>query len=556
MNVVIIGGGAGGAGAAARIRRLDEKAKITIFERSSYASYSNCALPYKFSNKVKNFMDLIMISHEQLCNKYNLNVKINHEVIGLNIKAQTVLVKNLTNNETFEESYDKLIIAAGAPAKIIPIPGIEQENVFTLKTPDDVMAVETYIKKNKVKSVVIIGGGYIGMEIAENFTISGYDVTVVDAAKHLMVNTLDVDFAAYLNKSAKKAGLKLIFNKTISKIDQNKIILNNQKVIAADIIFMTAGVQPQLEMYQKQGVKIGKLGGITVNNKQETNIKNIYAIGDIIETINWRNEITRMTLAFPASRQAVVAANNICNYKGPNGQPDTYKGATGAATLSLFDVTIASVGYTEARLKAKKIKYQCAINARSSCVGMMEGSGNIFLKVLYDENFKILGAQTAGPKSSEKRISYVSLAMMVDMNYLDFENFMVAYSPTVDTSFDATTMSARIVKHQADGSLVTIFVDEVEEYKKQGYEFIDVREVKEWGGGIITGAKKLAWSTIRGHLNEFDKNKKYVIYCRTGARSYNVCQLLKAHDIKHVVNLGGGYSHYKVYRDFGNVKEI
>ena len=554
MKIVVIGGGAGGAGAAARCRRLSEESDITIFERSGYASYSNCALPYKFSDEVEKFDDLIMTTSEDLLNKYKLKVKVNHEVLSIDAVNKVLTVKMTKTGETFEEKYDKLIIASGANAFIPNLPGIKDaKNVFKLKTPDDVLEIEKFVADNNPKSVVVIGGGSIGVEIAENYKESGLDVTVVDQSEFLLPRALDADMAAFVHKSIIEGGIKLLLETSVQEIKEKSVVLSTGKEIPADMIFMTVGVKPELKLFESAGLKIGKTGGIVVDETQKSSDDNIYAVGDLAEVKDIFGGTTRIALAFPASRQAVVAANNIFGYKNAHGKKDVYAGSTGASTLSIFDTTVASVGLNESELKRRGIKYNKTINSRGANVSAVKGGGLVFLKVLYSDDFTILGAQAAGPATSEKRISYISLAIQTGIKYDQFMDFMVAYSPKVDTSYDATTMGARLAMHQADGTYEAVYVEQLEDLIKEGYEVIDVREPHEWAQGTIEGVKTISLSNIRNELDKLDKDGKYIVHCKTGGRSYNTLLVLKANGFKNVKNLAGGYIYYSTYRDFSRI---
>lgn len=549
-KVIVVGGGAGGSGAAARIRRQDEKACITIYERSSYASYSNCGLPYEFSDEVKEFEDLIVTTPEELKYQYNLDVKVKHEVIEINPNTKTIKAKNLLNNEIIEDNYDTLVIAAGASALRPNIPGLDKtNNVFSLKTPDDVKAVDEYKIKNQVNNVVVIGAGYIGAEIAENFVHDKKTVHLVDRADHFLPRNLDKDMAAFLTKSCNKNNLKTYLGKGAKEIHQDKVILQDGTEIKTDLTFLTIGVKVESEMLKNAGLELGTTAGIKVDKFQRTNIKDIYAAGDIAETIDYNGDISRITLAFPASRQGVVAANDICGYKDHLGNPDIYKGVTGACTLTMFDTTVASVGKTEEQLKKENIQYFKTINARMSKIGCVQGGKQVWLKVLFDKNYKILGAQSAGPKEAEKRISYISLAMQANIPFIEFENFMNAYSPTIDTHYDSTTMAARLARHQFDGTLRQAFVKDLKKHQEQGWILVDVREKEEWDQGVLEGATKIALSELRNKISEFDPNKKNILNSKTGARSYNASLVLATHGIKNTLNLAGGYLFAKNFFD-------
>ena len=554
MKIVVIGGGAGGAGAAARCRRLSEESDITIFERSGYASYSNCGLPYKFSDEIPKFGGLIMTSPEALLKQYKLKVKVNHEVVSIDAKNRILTVKQTLTGQTFKEKYDKLIIAAGASAIVPNLPGVkEAKNVFKLKTPDDVLEVEKFVEENNPKSVVVIGGGSIGIEIAENYKHSGLDVTIVDQSDHLLPRALDADMSAFVHKAIVEGGIKLLLETSVVEVKSNTVVLSSGKEISADMVFMTVGVKPELKLLESAQLKIGKTGGVIVDEKQQTSDENIYAAGDLAEVKDIFGGTTRIALAFPASRQAVVAANNIFDYKNAHGKNDIYVGSTGASTLSIFNTTVASVGLNEVELNLRGIKYNKTVNARGANIGPVKGGGLVFLKVLYADDFTILGAQAAGPAQSEKRISYMSLAIQAGIKYDQFMDFMVAYSPKVDTSYDATTMGSRLAMHQADGSYEAAYVEELADLIKEGYEVIDVREPDEWVQGTIEGVKTISLSNIRNELDSLDKDGKYVLHCKTGARSYNATLVLKAKGFKNVKNLAGGYIYYSTYKDYGKI---
>ncbi|AGM25861.1 NADH oxidase [Spiroplasma syrphidicola EA-1] len=550
-KIVIIGGGAGGAGAAAKCRRLDETAQITVYEKSGFASYSNCGLPYYFSHKIKNFDSLILNTPEALKTNYNFDVFVKHEVFALDVPTKTIKVRNLLTGTEFSDNYDVLIIAAGAPALRPNIPGLaESNNVFSLKTPDDILAVDEYLKKHgEPEDVVIVGGGFIGVEIAENFKIRGVkNVTIIDAQDQLFL-TVDKDIAAWGHKALLEKGITLKLQKSLASFADNgkTIVLADGEKIKTDLTFLTIGVRPEVEIYRQNGIVIGTTGGIKTDKYQATNIKDIYAIGDIAETFDLAGNPVRIALATPASRQAIVAANHIYQIN------DEYKGSQGTNAISIFETTIASIGKTEKQLQKEEIKYHKVVVAKQNKLGLLGGQF-IWLKLLFTKEGVILGAQAVGPESTEKRITYLAIVMYAKQTVFDLVEYQVAYNPVVDNSFDVINMAGRAGRLVLEESYQIAFVEDVETLLEQGWTILDVRKPGELTAmGQIPGSINIPWDQLRYRIKELDLTKKYLVHCRSGARSYNATLILQAHGFKKVKNLAGGYEYWMVYQQYHNL---
>ena len=540
MKIIIIGGGAGGGAFAAKIRRLDNTAKITIYERSPFVSYSNCGQPYLISGELSTFQKVIVYSPQDWKEQYNVDAIVEHEIIGLDRKRKVVMVKNLKTNKVFEDTYDKLMIASGTSAIIPPIPGIkEAKNIHVLKTPDHLQNIMKGLD-HSTKKAVVIGAGFIGLEIAENCKKRGLDVDIVDFAPKVLSKVLDEDFSVFINKAMIENKINLKLNTYVKEIKDNgrTIILSSGKKLHADIIFMVVGIKTEIDMFAKEGIKIGSTNGLLVNKHSQTNDENIYATGDIAETIDWKGKPSRIQLAIIAQRLSTIAANHIY------GINDEFRGVQNSASLSVFNTTVAAVGYTEAYLIENKIAYKKIISIEPHAV--LNGK-DVFLKILYDNDGYILGAQSAGPNSSEKRINYIAMAIMFNIKIEDLLHFQIAYNPVVDTQRDPVNLAARIARIQNKNITKNITVVELESYLKNNYTLLDVRTKQEWDLGHHPKATLFPLQELTQKMDTLDKNKKYLVYCRRGARAYNFQLRLTNAGFKNVVNVLGGWEHINVY---------
>ena len=542
MKLVVIGGGAGGGSFAARVRRHDNDAEIVIYERSPFVSYSNCSQPYLISGVKPSFKDVIVYSVKDWKEQYNVVAKPSHEVIGLDRKKKTVTVKDLTSGKTFEDSYDKLVIAAGAPEFVPPIKGIEEAtNMHSLKTPDQLQGIMKGL--TNVKSATVIGAGFIGIEIAENLEHAGIKTTLIDGSKILLSKVMDEDISVFVNQALVENNIDLKLGASVSSLNKKgrEVELADGTKIQNDILFMVVGTTVETKMYEEAGLKVGVTRGVLADKHSLTNDKDIYVIGDIAETVDWKGEPSRIQLSIIAQRMATIGANHIY------GVEDEFRGVQNSGSLTIFDRSVAATGYTEAYMNEKGIKFNKVLGIEQHAI--LHGK-NIYLKVMYDDKGIVLGAQAAGPVGAEKRINYLAMALMYKIPVQDLLHFQVAYNPVIDTQRDPANLIARIARAKQQKLIETITVSELEEYRSKGYTILDVRTKGEWDKGHIEGAEFLPLQKFTEEMDSLDKSKKYVIYCRRGSRAYNAQLRMTNAGFKNVVNLLGAWDHYSVYKKY------
>ena len=411
MKVVIIGGVAGGATAAARLRRLDEKAEIIIFERSGYISYANCGLPYYIGGVIEEERALTLQSPKSFFKRYNVNVKVRHEVTDVNITQKTVTVKDLASGNAYEESYDKLILSPGAKA-IIPDFCKAKDRVFTLRTVEDTQKIRALIE-DKAESAVIIGGGFVGLEMAENLKLRGLDVTVIEQSSHLL-NTIDGDIASFVHSNLRANGVKLLLTASVREVrEENGVLITttDKGALSSDLVVLAIGVTPDTDLAKKAGLKLGIKGAIRVDGKMQTSAPDVYAVGDAVEVKHFVTEKEAViSLAGPANKQGRIVADNIC------GLQSEYNGSQGSSVIKLFDMTIATTGITETACKSAKLDYEKVILSPPSHAGYYPDGKVMTIKLLYEKaTEKILGAQIVGYDGVDKRIDVIATAMRASL---------------------------------------------------------------------------------------------------------------------------------------------
>ena len=542
MKLVVIGGGAGGGSFAARVRRHDNDAEIVIYERSPFVSYSNCGQPYLISGAKPDFESIIVYSVKDWKEQYNVVAKPSHEVIAVDRKNKTVTVKDLINDKIFEDSYDKLVIAPGAPAFVPPIKGVEEAtNMHALKTPDQLQDIMKGLKG--VKKATVIGAGFIGIEIAENLEHSGVKTTLIDGCKTLLSKVMDEDISVFVNQALVENNIDLKLGASVSSLNQEgrEVELSDGTKIENDILFMVVGTTVETKMYEDAGLKVGVTKGIIADKHSLTNDQNIYVVGDVAETVDWKGKPSRIQLSIIAQRMATIGANHIY------GVEDEFRGVQNSGSLSIFNRSVASTGYTETYMKENGIKYNKVLGIEKHAI--LDGQ-NIYLKVMYDDNGIILGAQAGGPLGAEKRVNYLAMALMYKVPVEDLLHFQVAYNPVIDTQRDPANLIARIARAKNKGLIETATVDEVEDYRSKGYTILDVRTKAEFDLGHIEGAEFLPLQRFTEEMDSLDKSKKYLVYCRRGARAYNAQLRMTNAGFKNVVNLLGAWDHYSVYKKY------
>jgi len=539
MKTIIIGGVAGGATAAARLRRLDEKAEIIILERGEYVSFANCGLPYYIGGVITEREDLTLQTPESFKVRFNIDVRVLSEAVKLSPDTKTVTIKNLRTGETYEEIYDNLILSMGAEPIRPNIEGADGSNVFTLRNIPDTLKIKNYINTAKPRSAVVIGGGYIGVEMAENLAEAGIKVAVVELADHLIA-PLDFDMAADVHRYIKSKGIYLHLNNGVKSIHGNTVVLQNGE-ITADMIIMSVGVRPETAIAKDCGIELNPRGSIVVNNKMQTNIPNIYAVGDAVEVEDF---ITKkpafIPLAGPANKQGRIAADNIAGYES------VYTGTQGSAVLKLFDMTIATTGLNEKSATAAGIDYDKTYTYSASHATYYPGAAQMSIKALWDKKtLKIIGAQIVGFDGVDKRMDVLATAIRFGAKITDLTTLELCYAPPFGSAKDPVNMLGFVAENIVSGKLKQFFWHDVENLARDGSVFLlDTRTPFEVFGGKIDGFVNIPLDELRERLDEIPKDRPVYVHCHSGLRSYLACRILIGNGYD-CYNLAGGWRLYE-----------
>ena len=539
MKNIIIGGVAGGATAAARLRRLDEKAEIIVLERGEYVSFANCGLPYYIGGVITDREDLTLQTPESFKKRFNIDVRVFNEAVKIKPDTKTVIVKNLRTGETYEETYDNLILSPGAEPIQPNIEGADGSNVFTLRNIPDALKIKQYIDTAKPHSAVVIGGGYIGVEMAENLVEAGLKVSIVELADHLIA-PLDFDMAAEVHRYIKSKGIYLHLNNGVKAINGNTVILQNGE-ITANMIIMSVGVRPETAIAKECGIVLNQRGSIAVNNKMQTNLPNIYAIGDAVEVEDF---ITKkpafIPLAGPANKQGRIAADNIAGYES------VYTGTQGSAVLKLFDMTVATTGLNEKSATAAGIDYDKTYTYSASHATYYPGAAQMAIKALWDkQTLKIIGAQIVGFDGVDKRMDVLAAAIRFGAKITDLATLELCYAPPFGSAKDPVNMLGFIAENIVSGKLKQFFWHDVEKLPRDGSVFLlDTRTPYEVMKGKIDGFVNIPLDELRGRLDEIPKDKPVYVHCHSGLRSYLACRILTGNGYD-CYNLAGGWRLYE-----------
>ena len=535
-KILIVGGVAGGATAATRLRRLDEKAEITMFERGPHVSFSNCSLPFYLSGIVENSDDLLVMTPKLFKDQYNIEAKTNHEVVKINREDKTIEVKNLLENEIITESYDYLLLAPGANPIMPNIPGINNANAFSVRNVADVVKIKQYIEGNKSKHIAVIGGGFIGIEVAENLGLAGYKVSLVEAQNQVLTN-FDYDMVQILHKELMDQGVNVILEDGIASINEKSIVLNSGKEVAADTVVMAIGVSPETKLAEEAGLEIGVTRGIKVNANYQTNDPNIYAVGDAIEVFNRQTrKPSRLALAFPAQMQARSAANHMY------GHSDKNPGVIGSLCLRVFDLNAAATGLNEKQAKEHEIPYDFAYVIAPDKIGLMPDAHNLHLKLIFEvPTGRILGGQAIGKGDVTKRIDTIAAMISLDGTLEDLRDFEHCYSPMFSTAKDSLNLAAMVGLNILDGSFKEVPVSKARELVEEEAFIVDVREKNEFKTGHLLNAVNIPLSEFRDRLDEIPKDRPVYLHCRVTPRSYNASRILQNEGFNNVYNLSGSY---------------
>ena len=548
MKVVIIGGVAGGATAAARIRRLDEQAEIVVFERSGFVSYANCGLPYYIGGTIEDESDLTLQTPESFWKRFRVRMKVHHEVTEIHPEEKTVTVKDLDSGTVFTEAYDKLLLSPGAKPIKPGLDGIESSRIFTLRTVEDTLKIKNYLTTYRPKSAVVVGGGFIGIEVAENLKESGVDVTLVEASDQLMA-PFDRDMASFIHAQVRKNGVHLMLGHTVegfADTDQGIAVrLKSSGTISADIVVMAIGVTPETALAKAAGLAVGIRGSIVVNNRMETSVPDIYAVGDAVQIKNFvTNTDTLISLAVPANKQGRIAADNIC------GGDSHYTGGQGSSIIKIFDMTAAATGINEKTAKALGIDTDKVILSPMNHAGYYPGGELMTMKVLFEkETYRILGAQIIGFQGVDKRIDVLATAIRARMKAHQLIDLDLAYAPPYSSAKDPVNMAGYIVENIKNGVVKQWYYEDVEKLPRDGSAtLLDVRTPAEYAKGHVEGFVNIPVDELREHIDELEKTKPVYVICQSGLRSYIACRILTGNGFD-AYNFAGGFRFYDAVRN-------
>ena len=547
MKVVIVGGVAGGATAAARIRRLDESAQILVFERSGYVSYANCGLPYYIGGVITVPEELTLQTPESFWERFRVEMKVRHEVTAIHPEQKTVTVRNLETGAVFEESYDKLLLSPGARPTQPDLPGIGLDRLFTLRTVEDTFRIHDFVRQQKPRSVVLAGGGFIGLELAENFREQGIEVTIVQRPRQLM-SPFDPEMAAFLHAKMRKKGIHLMLGSSVEGFQEKsgtiQVLLKGEEPVSADMAVLAIGVTPDTPLAREAGLELGIKGSILVNDRMETSAPDIYAVGDAVQVKHFvTGEAALISLAGPANKQGRIAADNIC------GGDSRFSGSLGSSVIKLFDMTAACTGINERAARKTGIDCDKVYLSPSSHAGYYPGARVMTMKVLFEKGtFRLLGAQIVGYEGVDKRIDVLAAAIHAGMSAADLKELDLAYAPPYSSAKDPVNMAGFMIENISKGYLKQFFWDELDTLPMDGSAvLLDTRTKEEFGSGHIDGFVNIPVDELRERLGELETGKPVYVICQSGLRSYIACRILMQHGFD-CRNFSGGYRLYQTVK--------
>ena len=548
-KILIIGGVAGGASAAARLRRHSEEDRIIMFEKGPHVSFSNCSLPYHLSGVVENADSLVLMSPEKFMKQYRIEARVNNEVINIDRTKKELIIKNNITGEEYTENYDKLILSMGAKPIVPKIPGIENVNTFTIRNVVDIDRLNKFIKNMDSKNVTVIGGGFIGVETVENLKEAGFNVTLVEAAAQIM-KPFDYDMVQILHKEIYDKGVNLILGDKVTGFEKDTVVLESGKKIEAQAVVMAIGVTPETELAVKAGIELGKTGAIKVNQNYMTNDRDIYAVGDGIEVYSSLfNDYFKLSLAGPAQKEARSVADHI------NGMRIDNRGYIGSSVIKVFDYNGASTGLTEASIKERKlnINYETVDMIPGDRVGLMPEARPAHFKLIYEvPTGRVLGAQAIGKGEVCKRIDVIATVIKFGGTIDDLKDLELCYAPPFGTAKDITNFAGYIATNLMNDDFRQVHFHEVRELVENGAFIIDVREKDEYDLSHLNTSVNIPMSEIRERINEIPKDRPVYIHCRSGQRSYNVCLLLSHLGFTNIWNISAGFMGISFYEFFND----
>ena len=543
MKVIIVGGVAGGATAAARIRRLDESAEITIYERSGYISYANCGLPYYIGDVITDPEELTLQTPESFYSRFRVAVKTNHEVISLDPDKKTVTVKNLHSGEIFEDVYDKLLLSPGAKPTLPDLSGIDSDKIFTLRTVEDTLKIKSYIDAHHPKSAVIAGGGFISLEVAENLRHLGIEVTIVQRPRQLM-NPFDSDMAAFIHNEMRRNGVDLALGYTVEGFEEKngkiRVLIKDNPPIAADMVILAIGVTPESTLAKNVGLELGIRDSILVNERMQTSDPDIYAVGDAVQVKHFiTNQNALISLAGPANKQGRIAADNIC------GGDSIYQGSQGSSIIKVFELTAATTGINETLAKNAGIEYEKIILSPLNHAGYYPGGKLMTLKLLFEKgSLRLLGAQIVGYEGVDKRIDILATAIRAEMKAHELQYIDLAYAPPYSSAKDPVNMAGYIADNIARGIVKQWYLEDEPTLPRDGsVTLLDTRTFEEYASGHIIGFSNIPVDELRQRIGEIEKGKPVYVICQSGLRSYIASRILSGYGFD-VYNFAGGFRFY------------
>lgn len=551
-KIVVIGGVAGGASAAARIRRLDESAEIIMFERGPHVSFSNCALPFHLSGLVEDHEDLVVMEPNQFYGQYRIDARILSKVTSIDRENKQVKVKNLETGEEYTEKYDKLILSPGASPIVPPFEGIDDVNIFTIRNVEDIVRLQGFLTNNKCKDVTVIGGGFIGIETAENLRMAGYNVTIVEAMDQIM-RPFDYDMVQILHKEIHDKGINLILGDKVSKFEKDTIVLESGKKIYSQAVVMAIGVSPETSLAKDAGLEIGQTGAVKVNQNFKTNDNDIYAIGDVIEVYNrLLHSHSKLSLAGPAQKQARAAADHIY------GRPVNNTGVIGSSVIQVFDYNGASTGLTEGLIKATnmQIEYDTVRLVTEDKVNIMPDSELIHFKLIFEvPTGRILGAQAIGKGNVDKRIDVIATVIKFNGTLEDLKDLELCYAPPFGTARDVVNHAGLVGLNILHSVYRQVYVGDARELVENGAYIIDIRSKKTFDKGHLKGSVNIPLPEMRDRLDEIPKDRPVYIQCTIGQKGYGAIMALQQLGFDNVINMSGGFAGISFYEYFNDISK-
>jgi CoA-disulfide reductase len=545
MRILIVGGVAGGASAAARARRLSEDAEIIIFERGEHVSFANCGLPYHIGGVIKERQKLLVQTPDSLYKRFRIKTKVKTEVLKIDRSQKNVIVRDVVSGQESTESYDYLILSPGADPIKPPMPGLDLPQVMTLRNLSDMDKIKLKVDQNKAKKVVVVGGGYIGLEMTEALRDRELEVTIIELSNQVM-GPADPEMAYYLHQELKDRGVDIKFGVSVKGFYQAgsgiSAELSDGQKIDCDLVILAIGVKPEVSLAKEAGLEIGQRGGIVVNEQMRTNDPSIFAVGDAIEVDEFVTGTKALIpLAGPANRQGRIAADNIF------GRNSIYKKTQGTAVCKLFDLTIGMTGVNEKILKRMNMVYEKVYIHSNNHASYYPGATPISMKLLFDpKTRKILGAQAVGREGVDKRIDVLAVALRAGMTVYDLENLELCYAPPYGSAKDPVNFLGFVSSNVLKGDVRILHSDELTNIKSDQV-ILDVRSEKETQGGMVPGAINIPIDDLRDQLSQLSKDKEYLVYCQVGLRGYLAYRILTQHGFRSR-NLSGGYQTYKSFR--------